>query len=91
MTIEKQWEIRLTYFKPGGKFYASGTYMTERESFYEVIEEISQKLINGNRPGLCDGYGGFHVVVDASKHPHGYPVMFPYRDPCRVGPLGCGD
>lgn len=71
------WKIKFTYFKPSGKFYSEGEYMTHESVFYYVEEEIRAMLEEGKRPGLVDGHDGFHVVIDASDHPGGFPVMFP--------------
>lgn len=45
-------KVKLTYFKPSGKYYIDGEYFTELDTFWEIIEEVYTKLIVGNCPGL---------------------------------------
>jgi len=56
-------EVHLTYFKDSGKYYSEGHYNTDKEAFYEIVEEIRQMLANGIRPGLVNGFE-FHVLAE---------------------------
>jgi hypothetical protein len=47
-------KVKLTYFKPSGKYYGEGDYQTEKKSFWEIVEEVYTKLLSGDNPGLID-------------------------------------
>jgi len=70
-------KIKVTYFKPSGKYYSEGEYETKQEQMHLVFDEFKAMLERGERPGLCDGHSDFTAILDCSKHPLGYPAMFP--------------
>jgi hypothetical protein len=45
-------EVKLVYFKPGGKYYSDGCYQTVHSSFHKIIEEVYDNLLQGDNPGL---------------------------------------
>jgi len=70
------WTIKLTYFKPSGKYYSEGEYKTDNAHVFQVIDEVKRMHTAGNLPGLGQGCGqGFFVHVNADEHPLGYPAL----------------
>lgn len=57
--------IRLTYFKPTGKYYAEGKLQPLRgETFWDLIARVRE--LHGSRrlPGLAPGHSDFIVLVE---------------------------
>jgi hypothetical protein len=46
--------VKLTYFKPSGKYYSEGEYVTKETSFWLIEHEVCNKLLSGDNPGLMD-------------------------------------
>lgn len=68
--------VKLTYFKPGGKYYSSGEYNTEVVALFEVWEEVRRFRRRGKLPGLIEGGGkDFIILVDAPEHQHNHPRL----------------
>lgn len=70
------YKITVTYFKPSGKYYSTGEYITQKSHMYEVFDEFRAMLQRGERPGLVDGHSGFTAILNCDEHPMGYPAMF---------------
>lgn len=47
-------QVKLTYFKPSGKYYSDGVYFTEKKTFWEIVDEVYEKLLHGDNPGLTN-------------------------------------
>jgi hypothetical protein len=78
------WTIKLTYFKPSGKYYTHGEYRTNKANMFEIADEVEHMNTHGALPGLtsgCEGY--FHIHIDAGDHPNAYPVLVPSREVTR--------
>ena len=69
------YKMKVTYFKPSGKYYAEGKYETEMESIPVIHEEFKQMMRSGNCPGLVKGATGYFAVLDCDAHHAGYPIM----------------
>jgi len=70
------YKIKINYFKPSGKYYASGHFMTQQQQMFDLFDDFKTMLAKGSRPGLVDGHSGFTAVLDCSEHPNGYPGLF---------------
>jgi len=46
--------VKLRYYRLSGKYYSEGHYLTKQTEFYNVLDEVSSKLIRGDNPGLAD-------------------------------------
>ncbi len=59
--------VVLTYFKAwnglGGKYYSSGEYVSEKDHYFEVVEEVRKMRDKGCLPGLVKGHSPYHVLV----------------------------
>lgn len=76
-TEDKGYEIKVTWFRPSGKYYTDGSFFTKREDMLGVFYEFQDMLAEGIRPGLVDSKKNeFFAVLDCSAHPHGFPMMF---------------
>ena len=71
--------VQLTYFKPSGKYYTDGSYDSQLEDFYNVIEEVRQ-MRRSKLPGLIGGWTGA-VLVAVDGLPHLLPEVVASVDP----------
>ena len=55
-------EVKLTYYKPSGKYYASGEYIREEGSSYDVHCEVDGLRDRGELPGLLKGSGRDFII-----------------------------
>ncbi len=67
--------VKLTYFKPSGKYYSDGEYESNKEDLWEIWNEVEQKRESGHLPGLIEGHSPFIVSVDVPDHPHNHPHL----------------
>lgn len=67
--------VNLTYFKPSGKFYSSGSYETNFSSLLDIHQECLDKLKHGDWPDLFPGKHEFNILVRVENHPMDYPYM----------------
>ena len=68
-------KVNLTYFKKSGKYYSSGFYYSERKALYEIWEDVEKMLSEGKRPGLVDGFSGFHLLIEVPEHELDHPHL----------------
>lgn len=47
-------KIKITYFKPSGKYYSEGEYETNKIHHFEIIDEIHSMFNSGECPGLTN-------------------------------------
>lgn len=81
-------KVKLTYFKPSGKYYSDGVFETDTtptqkqfdlginiKPLYQIWEEVERmRDVTGNLPDLCDGCGKeFDILVEVPDHPHAHP------------------
>jgi intein/homing endonuclease len=59
--------VKLTYFKAwnrlGGKYYSTGEYVSEKEYYFDVVEEVRKMHAEGCLPDLMPGHSPYHVLV----------------------------
>lgn len=70
-------KIKLSYFRPSGKFYASGELMwPDDQAMFKLFDHIKYLQQEGDLPGLVK-FGGkaFYIHVDADMHPRDYPAL----------------
>lgn len=68
-------KVKLTYFKPSGKYYSEGEYETQKQHVFEIFEEVRARSNDGQHPGLMPGMKTFTILVDPVGHPQGYPAL----------------
>ena len=80
-----EFTVKVTYFKPSGKYYSEAIYKTKQKTVYSIFDEFKSMLRNGIRPGLLNrkisplvpvSSDGLTAVVDLPDHPQGYPAAF---------------
>lgn len=86
--------VKLTYFKPTGKYYASGEYETKLPArdlrhpqsslpapyLHEIWAEVEAMIELRRCPDLVEGHSNFLVAVDVPDHPHNHPhLIWPER------------
>lgn len=60
--------VVLTYFKPSGKYYSEGTYVTKQSTEADVNQEVRTLLQEGTLPDLAPGCGkDFTILVDYGR------------------------
>ena len=62
--------IKVDYFKPSGKWYASGDFETRHAWLGDIIREFEDMRRAGEAPGLSTGGKGFFVVIEMNELPH---------------------
>ena len=69
--------VKLTYFKPTGKYYAEGKYeVPEGYEVFDVWAEVNALRADGKLPGLVEGYGkDFTILVEVPGHPQDHPRL----------------
>ena len=61
--------VKLTYFKPSGKYYACGTYETAATHLAEACMEVREKMRSKTLPDLFPGHSDFDVLVEFDEVP----------------------
>ncbi len=73
-------KVKLMYFKPNGKYYSSGEYITKKKMMHEVYEEVEDLWRRLRLPDLVDGakydHRKFSVLVEVPGHPYNVPHLF---------------
>lgn len=82
--------VKLTYFKPSGKFYAEGEYETgvpdedcgwprdiKAPPLWRIFNEVEALKDEKRLPGLIEGHSNFSVLIDVPDHPHRHPHLIP--------------
>lgn len=79
--------VKLTYFKPTGKYYAIGEYETQLPAYligaldvrapylHEIWAEVAEMIEARRCPGLVEGHSHFLVSVDVPDHSHNHPHL----------------
>jgi hypothetical protein len=81
--------VKLTIFKPTGKYYTEGKYETEKPHLFQIWDEVAQKVRDRKIPGLVDGScwsdkpgeENWMVSVDVPDHPHNHPRIIRTLNP----------
>jgi len=86
-------KVNLTYFKPEGKYYASGEYDTavpvvefsgppgaSGPPLHLILDEVSDLRERRRLPGLVEGHSEYAVLIDVPGHPHRHPHLLPAED-----------
>ena len=67
-------EVKLTYFKPSGKYYSTGEMEVPGTMHLQDIWDIVDGRISaGQLPGLIEGHSEFIVYIEVPRHPHNHP------------------
>ena len=69
-------KIELTYFKPSGKFYTNGEFLTDFCSFHTIVDMVEGMQKSGLLPGLMKDCGKqYHILIETpdvgGDGPHG--------------------
>lgn len=65
-------KVKLTYFKPSGKYYSEGECEIRTSMFHLMVAEVSRMLNNGDCPGLTKHAvlrNAFDTLVEADEYP----------------------
>ena len=70
--------IKLTYFKPSGKYYTSESITTPLATLPISWSQVRQWHNDGQLPGLTGASQGWTVLIEVPTHPHNHPrLIFP--------------
>lgn len=66
-------KVVLTYFKPNGKYYSEGNYITKLKELHDIRDEVRNKRKEGKLPEIQ----GTHwiVSVDVPDHRYNHPHL----------------
>ena len=67
--------VKLTYFKPSGKYYSEGSYTTNRGQLFDIWDEVKKMQEELDLPGLVPGHSEFIISVDVPNHPYRHPHL----------------
>ncbi len=69
------YNVKLTYFKSGGKYYSSGEYQTKKKDLDDIWDEVRHMRSIRHLPGLAEGCSEFIVLIEVPDHPHKHPHL----------------
>jgi len=64
-------KVELDYFKPTGKWYAKGEYITNQDFIWNIIKEIEIMKENKKLPGINGNEYFIHIKMNGNS---GYEV-----------------
>lgn len=67
--------VTLTYFKPSGKFYSTGTYESDKEHMFEVFDQVRLKQHIGMLPDIVVGGGKDFTIHVTSDSDNSFPAL----------------
>jgi len=73
-TMNQKYKVKLTYFKPTGKYYTEGEYETEKKWMFEISDEVRQMANTQTLPGI-NGNEWFILIQPEENHPNSYPCL----------------
>jgi hypothetical protein len=73
--MEYRYYVKLTYFRKQGKFYGTGSYVSEKEHLFEIWSEVEYMNLHGKLPGLVEGAQFPIISVKVPQHPHKHPHL----------------
>jgi len=67
-------EVKITYFKPSGKYYCDGSfYVSEDTMYWDILERVRNRHMHYENhdqplPGLsCETWDGYALVIPQSE------------------------
>lgn len=78
MTIKEElfkYKVKLTYFKPAGKYYSQGEYQSKYSDLDDIWDEVRYMQGTRHLPGLTEGCSEFTVLIEVPGHPHDHPRL----------------
>lgn len=70
-----QYYVKLIYFKANGKFYSSGSYLSNYTELFQIWDEVRRFQEVGRLPGLVVGAFMPIISVKVPMHPHKHPHL----------------
>lgn len=67
--------VKLIYFKANGKFYSSGSYVSQETELFKIWEEVRRMQDHATLPGLVIGARMPLIFVKVPQHPHMHPHL----------------
>lgn len=73
--VTADYNVKLTYFKSGGKYYSGGEYQTKKKDLGDIWDEVRHMRSIRHLPGLAEGCSEFVVLIEVPDHPHNHPRL----------------
>ena len=69
--------VKLTYFKPRGKYYGEGELHVDASlEIFHIWDHVRRLRSDGRLPGLIEGAGKEYIIsIDAPGHRHEHPHL----------------
>lgn len=67
--------VKLTYFRSTGKYYSSGSFLTEREDLFDIWQEVEIMQREGKLPGLVEGAKKPIIWIKVPQHKNRHPHL----------------
>lgn len=68
--------VKLTYFKPCGKYYSEGEFTVDAaQPLFKIWDFIDELIKQKKLPGLVRGHSSFIVLVNVPGHMHEHPIL----------------
>lgn len=75
--LDQPVKVTVTYYKESGKYAYEGHHETRQPASYLVVDELIDRLIAGDLPGVsCKSWEGV-IHIDMADHPMGVPHVLP--------------
>ena len=72
-------KLLIDYYRWTGKYYTSGEYIAKSDTWWGAVDELKDKLINRERPGLIAGSACDYVIcVRSESSMYGSRLIFPW-------------
>ena len=77
LRAEKTMNVKLTYFKPSGKYYSEDRELElpAGTPMHEIHALIDGKISARKLPGLKEGHSEYIVLIEVPMHPHNCPHL----------------
>lgn len=71
--------VKLTYFKPNGTYYSSGSYIEAdpNKPIFAIHNDVQRLIDKKKLPGLIENHSDFHIYAEITEHDHAFPKLFP--------------
>jgi hypothetical protein len=68
--------VKLTYFKPRGKYYSEGEFTVDAaQPLHKIWDTIDEMIKDRKLPDLIEGHSPYIVLVNVPGHMHEHPIL----------------
>lgn len=66
-------KVKLTYFRPGGKYYSSGEYETRNGHLFNIWDEVKEMRDKNELPDILTN--DWIILVEVPEHINDHPKL----------------